>query len=201
MASLSSRDRRALMLLGGALGLFVLLQFDFWLPNAVNAPSSSNSVNAVEERLLLAQVKARRKPMADAEFEAASKELAALEVRLLTAKTAALAQAEMREIVGNLLTAEGIPMRSSQFGAVRLESDDFAQVPLIVSFTCQIEKLVNLMAAISNAAQLLSTRQIKISAERGETKAIRVEMTVCGYLPASRTPELVKKTSLTGARL
>lgn len=198
--SLSSRDRRALMLLGGALLVFALLQSDFLLPaGGGGSAATSASIDAVEERLLLAQVQARQTPLADAEFEAVSKTLATLEIGLLRAETAALAQAEMREIVGELLNAEGIPMRSSQFGAVRLEGDSYAQVPLIVSFSCGIEKLVNLMAGIANAPQLLSTRQIKVSAERGQTKTIRVEMTVSGYLPVSRTPELVK-TSLSGAR-
>jgi hypothetical protein len=113
-------------------------------------------------------------------------------------QAAALAQAEMRELVGNLLADEQITMQSTQFGAVRLEGDAFAQVPLVVNFSCAIEKFVNLMAAIANAPRTLSTRQIRISPEQGETKAVRVQLTVAGYLPVSRTPELVKKTGTAG---
>jgi hypothetical protein len=98
-----------------------------------------------------------------------------------------------------LLTAEQITMQSSQFGAVRLEQETFAQVPLVVNFTCAIEQFVNLMAAVANAPQALSTRQIRINPGSTDTKTVRVQLTVSGYLPASRTPELVRKTQAGGA--
>lgn len=198
LASLSQRDRRALTLLGGALVLFLLLQFDFWLPSG-GAIASGDSIEAAEERFLLARARARQKPLVDAEFGAASQVESQMEQRLLAAQNAALAQAEMRELVGNLLTDEQIAMQSSQFGPVRLEGGAFAQVPLVVSFSCAIEKFVNLMASIANAPRVLSTRQIRITPEKNDTKTVRVQLTVAGYLPASRTPELVKKAGTGGA--
>jgi hypothetical protein len=186
------------MLLGGALILFLLLQFDFWLPSSAR-PGSGATLEAAEQQFQLARARARQKPLADAEFGAASQWEAQMEGRLLKAESAALAQAEMREIVGNLLTAEQIAMQSSQFGAVRLEEETFAQVPLLVNFTCAIEQFVNLMAAIANAPQTLSTRQIRINPGSPDTKTVRIQLTVSGYLPVSRTPELAKKTQLGGA--
>ena len=196
-ASLSQRDRRALMLLGGALVLFLVLQFGSWLPSS-GGTESGESIEAAEQRFQVARARARQKPLVDAEFGAASQVESQMEQRLLAAQTAALAQAEMRELVGNLLAGEQITMQSTQFGAVRLEGDAFAQVPLVVNFNCGIEKFVNLMAAIANAPRTLSTRQIRISPEQGETKAVRVQLTVAGYLPVSRTPELVKTTGTAG---
>lgn len=197
LASLSQRDRRAVMFLGGALILFLLLQFD-WLPSG-GATVSGESVEAAEQQFLLARTRARQKPLVDAEFGAASQVESQMEQRLLAAENAALAQAEMRELVGNLLTAEQITMQSSQFGPVRLEGGAFAQVPLVVNFSCAIEKFVNLMAAIANAPRAISTRQIRVTSERNETKTVRVQLTVSGYLPVSRTPDLVKKAGAGGA--
>jgi hypothetical protein len=197
LSSLGERDRRALMLLGGALILFLLLQFDFWLPSGAR-PGSGATVDAAEQQFLLARARARQKPLVDAEFGAASQWESQMEGRLLKAQSAALAQAEMREIVGSLLAAEQITMQSTQFGAVRLEQETFAQVPLVVNFTCAIEQFVNLMAAVANAPQALSTRQIRINPGSADTKTVRVQLTVSGYLPASRTPDLVKKTQLGG---
>jgi hypothetical protein len=197
LASLSQRDRRALMLLGGALVLFLALQFGSWLPSS-EGTQSGESIEAAEQRFQMARARARQKPLVDAEFGAASQVESQMEQRLLAAQAAALAQAEMRELVGNLLADEQITMQSTQFGAVRLEGDAFAQVPLVVNFSCAIEKFVNLMAAIANAPRTLSTRQIRISPEQGDTKAVRVQLTVAGYLPVSRTPELVKKTGTAG---
>ncbi len=197
-ATLSQRDRRALLFLGGAAILFLILQFDFWLPSGETAVSGE-SIEAAEQQFLLARARARQKPLVDAEYGAASQVESQMEQRLLAAQTAALAQAEMRELVGNLLTEEQITMQSTQFGPVRLEGDAFAQVPLVVTFSCAIEKFVNLMAGIANAPRTLSTRQIRITPERGETKSVRVQLTVAGYLPVSRTPELVKQGGAGGA--
>lgn len=202
MASgLQSRDRRALLFLVVALVLVALLQLDFFAPGGGNSPVSALSIEAVEERLLLAQVKARQAPLADSKQQAARTELAAAEAQLLKSETSALAQAEMREIVGDLLKAEGIAMSSSQFGTVELEGEHYTQVPLLVDFSCRIEQFVNLMAAIANAPQLLATRRIQVSPADSSTKSIQARLAVAGFLPASRTPELQKKTARQGVGL
>lgn len=191
-AAISTRDRRALMLLAGAAALFALLQFDVILPGGAGAMTAA-PVSAVEEQLLTAQVAARQRPLTEAELKAAQATLENAEKRLLNSETAALASAEMREIVGKILEAEGIKMDSSQFGRAELEGDHYAQIPLVVRFNCAIEQVVNLMAAIANAGPLLTTRQIRITPSKSEAKTIAVQMTVAGYLPVARTPELVKK--------
>jgi len=191
-AAMSTRDRRALIILGGAVALFALLQFDVVLPGGAGALTAA-PVNAVEEQLLTAQVASRQRPLTQAELKAAQATLANAEKRLLTSDTAALASAEMREIAGKILEAEGIKMDSSQFGRAELEGDYYAQVPLVVHFNCAIEQVVNLMAAIANAGPLLTTREVRISPSKSETKTVAVRMTIAGYLPVARTPELVKK--------
>jgi Tfp pilus assembly protein PilO len=195
---LKSRDRRALLLLLTALGIAALLQLDIFEPGA-SSSASAGSVEAAEQRLLLAQVKARKLPLAEAELDAAQRQLDLLEQGLLKSESAALAQAEMRTLVGDLLAAEGINMESSQFGAVQLDGEDYAQVPLNVNFQCGIEQFVNLMAAVADAPELLSTRRIRITPENHATKSVRVQLTVAGLLPVARTPELKPKTAAAGA--
>jgi Tfp pilus assembly protein PilO len=191
-AAMSTRDRRALMLLGGAVVLFALLQFDVIMPGGAGTMTAA-PVAAVEEQLLTAQVAARQRPLTDVELKAAQATLENAEKRLLLSETAALASAEMREIVGKILEAEGIKMDASQFGRAELEGDHYTQIPLVVRFNCAIEQVVNLMAAIGNAGPLLTTRQVRINPSKSETKTVAVQITVAGYLPVSRTPELVKK--------
>jgi hypothetical protein len=120
---------------------------------------------------------------------------------LLKSETAALAQAEMQQLVGDLLAAEGISMESSQFGTVQLDGEDYAQVPLNVNFECGIEQFVNLMAAVANAPELLASRRIRITPEDAATKSVRVQLTVAGLLPAGRTPELQRKAAGSGGGL
>jgi Tfp pilus assembly protein PilO len=191
---LKSRDRRALVLLLAALGIAALLQLDIFTPGAVSS-ASAGSLEAAEQRLLLAQVRARKLPLAEAELDAAQRQLDVLEQGLLKSESAALAQAEMRTLVGDLLAAEGITMESSQFGAVQLDGEDYAQVPLNVNFQCGIEQFVNLLAAVANAPELLSTRRIRMTPENHATKSVRVQLTVAGLLPVARTPELKPKTA------
>lgn len=189
----SGRDRRALLFLGIAFVLFLLLQTDWILPAPDATASTSGSIEAERNKLLLAQTQLRQEPLLSAEYRSLQSIEESLEERLLESETAALAQAEMRERVGELLEGAGISMRASRFTNVEAEGEDFAQVPLIVDFTCDITRFVNLLADIANAQELLSTREIKVSSANPKTKAVRVELTVSGYLPITRTPELIKK--------
>jgi Tfp pilus assembly protein PilO len=197
---MQSRDRRALLLLIGALVLAALFQFDFFAAGS-GSGAPVGSIEAAEQRLLLAQVRARQLPLAEAELDAVERQLAVLEQGLLKSETAALAQAEMQQLVGDLLAAEGISMESSQFGTVQLDGEDYAQVPLNVNFECGIEQFVNLMAAIANAPELLASRRIRITPEDAATKSVRVQLTVAGLLPAGRTPELQRKAAGLGGGL
>ncbi len=190
----SDRDRRALMFLGIAFVLFLLLQTDWILPAPNATASMPGSIEAEQNKLLLAQTQVRQEPLLSAEYRSLRSLEESLEDRLLESETAALAQAEMRERVGQLLEAAGISMRASRFTNVKAEGEDFAQVPLIVDFTCDITRFVNLLADIANAQELLSTREIKVSSANPKTKAVRVELTVSGYLPIARTPELIEKS-------
>ena len=190
----SDRDRRALLFLGIAFVLFLLLQTDWILPAPGASASDLGSVESEQNKLLLAQTQVRQEPLLSAEYRSLKSLEESLEDRLLESETAALAQAEMRERVGELLEGAGISMRASRFANVEAEGEDFAQVPLIVDFTCDVTRFVNLLADIANAQEILSTREIKVSSANPKTKAVRVELTISGYLPITSTPELIKKS-------
>ena len=189
---IQSRDRRALMILLTAGALFAVMQLDFFFPST-GSPLVGGSIEGAQERFLDAQVQARQKPLVGAESQEAAKALAEFESGLLQAESAELAKAEMRQVVGNLLVAEGITMRASRFGNVELEQDYFAQVPLTVDFDCRVEQFVNWMTTLSNSERLLTTRRIVLRPTKTETKAVRAQVTVSGYLPVSRTPELMER--------
>lgn len=192
---MSDRDKRALRWLAGAVVLFLLLQLDVFAPSTGggSTPGSSSSIAALEEELKVAQARARQKPISDAELAAAQRRLDVREQRLLTSPDAALAQAEMQQIVGELLVAEGIVMKGSRFVSAALEGEDYARIAVAVNFSCGIEQLVNLMASISNAERLLTPRDLRVRPDNKGIKSVRVELTVAGYLPLDRAPELAPK--------
>ncbi len=197
MKQLSDREKWMLLLL-----IPVVLGVGFWQIGLWSSKSGSTltggSLDALEQRFLLARDQASQKPLSDAEYAAVEAALEKVEGRLLASETSALAQAEMQSLLGDLLKGEGIVMRNSRFGTVALEGEHYAQVPLTVDFTCAIEQFVNLSAAIASAPKLLTTRSIRVNEDNADTKAVRVQMTVAGYLPVERTPELVKKNETTG---
>jgi hypothetical protein len=132
---MNERDQRALKILGGALALFAILQLDIFQPAAGGVGSSGTAeIEALEQRLAVAQLEARQRPLFDADLTAALAELDRLEGGLLQSADAALAQAEMRTLVGDLLQTEGVAMQGSRFGTVELEEKDYARVPLVVDF-------------------------------------------------------------------
>ena len=197
MRQLSDREKWMLLLL-----IPILLAVGFWQVGLWSSQSGSTltggSIDALEQRFLLARDQANQKPLSDAEYAAVEAALEKVEGRLLASESSALAQAEMQSLLGDLLKGEGIVMKNSRFGTVALEGEHYAQVPLTVEFSCAIEQFVNLTAAVASAPKLLTTRSIRVNQDNADTKAVRVQMIVAGYLPVARTPELVKKNDRTG---
>ncbi len=196
MAAMSERDRRALLLLGAALVVFLVLQFGV-LPRGGAGPESSTPVGVLEKRLARLQQVERQKPRAAAAAEAASRDLAETEKGLLKAATPAQASAEMQQLLRDLLRGQGMNMQSSEFGAIRPAGEDYAQVPLTVNFNCGIEQWINFMAALRNSPQVLSTLEVHLSSSDLRNKTVQVRMIVAGYIPAS----LVKAPAVAGASL
>jgi hypothetical protein len=184
MDSLSQRDRRALLLLGAALAIFLVLQFGV-LPRTEGGVVSSTPPDLLEKRLLRLQQVAQQKPRAAAEAQTAGRELAAMEQGLLKAATPALASAQMQQILKELLTSQGINLQASEFGTVKAVGEDYAQVPLTVIFTCSVDQWINWMAAMRNAPQLLSTLEMRLLQKDQAKKTLEVRMVVAGYIPAS----------------
>ena len=63
---------------------------------------------------------------------------------------------------------------------------------MTVRFTCLIEQLVNLLAALANEPELLSTNQIQINGGTDKNKVIQVRLTLSGVV--SKKLALEKKT-------
>ncbi len=187
MTRLSERDKKALLMLGGALPLALVVLL--WPASRTEAvmPSSA-SVTTLEKRLRRLQEVAQQKPRASAEAEAAVKALAETEKGLLKAKTPPLASAEMQQLMQEMLRAQGITMQGSEFGTPKAAGEDYAQVPLTVMFSCAIEQWINLMSALRNAPQVLSTLDVRLTPGDQKNKLMQVRMVVAGYIPASLLP-------------
>ncbi len=184
MGSLSKRDRRALLLLGAATVVFLLLQYGV-LPRASGEAVSGAPPEVTEKRLLRLQQVARQRPRLAAEADAAARELKEVEKGLLRAATAAQASAEVLQTVKSLLGAQGVSLQSSEFQAIKPAGPDYAQVPLAATFTCGIDQWINFMTALRNAEQVLSTVDVRLSQNDAKSKTLLARVVVAGYIPAS----------------
>ena len=184
MTPLSRRDKKALLILGVVVLLTLLLQFGLPIGQE-RAVVSSSSLDRAEKRVWRLQEVARQKPRAAAEAEGAARALAETEKGLLKAATPALASAEMQQLMKDLLRGQGINMQSSEFGVVKAVGDSYAQAPLTVVFACGIDQWINLMAALRNAPQVISTLDLRIAPGDMKTKSLHVRMIVAGYIPAA----------------
>ena len=192
---MTERDKKALIGLGIAVVLFLLLQTDAPWPGPGGGTEGAASVEAAEQKLRLTRARIGRGPLVQAEAKSSKKALEEREKGLLASQNAALAKAEMRQIVEELLRSEGIAMQNARFAAVEREGDYYAVVPLVVTFRCRIEQWVNWMAAVGNAPRLLATRHIHIDSASKDAKGVTARVTVAGFLPVSRTPELTRDES------
>lgn len=189
--TVTTRDKRALIILGVTLVLFMLLQSDLFFPTGFSSESvNSESLEGIERQFRLTRARAGRVPLVQAQAKTVQENLERMEKGLLASQNVALAQAEMRQILERSLQAEDIVMANARFVSAESKNDHYAAVPITVNFSCRIEQLVNWVAAVGNASQLLSTIKIRIDSPNSDSKTVRVTATVAGFLPVSRAPEL-----------
>lgn len=177
---LSERDKRALRVLAAAVALVAAWQIGAVVP-ATSRGSTEPSIEALEQRYLLARERFARQPAKRREARQLAQSVERLENRLLRSSTPALAQAEIRTLVSELLHSEGIDLERSSFEAAGSDAP-YVAIPLGLEFTCSIEQFIGFMVALSNAPPILATRDLEIAAARPEAKSIRVQLTVEGYL-------------------
>jgi hypothetical protein len=199
--SLGDRDKRALMLLGGAVviaGVFAAATGMFSSPSATAeaVPSSSTLTIPDAERTLAAMRRSvARTPGKTEILKKAEAELAAREKGLIQADTANQAQAQLLETVSQLARTEGIEIRNKEFVAPRSYGDNYAEIVVTLTFECRIEQLVNMMAALSSRPELIATNDLKMSAANAKQKTVTVRLGVSGLVSRKLLPERTGPTA------
>lgn len=193
MSSLSSRDRRALLLLA-LVGLPLLAWYFLTGQEEPTAPVNAAAtlpLPVLEKRLVTLRQQAALNPAKQEVREALQKELDEREKLLLTADTAQQVQADLLARVRGVLELQDPPMRAAQseLGPISRVGDDYGEVAVSVGFGCTIEQLVNVMADVAALEPLVATRQLNVlSADRAK-KTINVRLTVTALMPVSLAPQ------------
>lgn len=190
--NLTDRDKRALLLLGVAVILMLVVRF--WLDRRSAAPvvAPAGSLEAAEQRLVNVRKLAAQAPVRRKQIEALTAELTEWEKGLITAETAQQAQAQILQILRRLASAQEpkIDFRSEEIGPVRTPGKErhYAEALVTVSFVAGIEQLVNLLADLTAQPEALGTEEISISAANPKDKTMAVRLTVAGLVPPRLAP-------------
>jgi len=153
MRTLEPREKKALVALGVALGLtVVVLAYEFWpASSAVVADASPQSVPQMEQRLARVREIAASVPAKQEILKKVTADLATREKGLIRAETAQQAQAQVITILRGLGASEAPPIeiRATELGAITTFGDNYGAVNVSIQVECRIEQLLNFLAALA----------------------------------------------------
>jgi len=188
--NLTSRDRRALLLLGAALAVILIVRVALTGNRESGAAAgTAESIPATEKRLERMRQIAATVPAKEELLKQAQSELAAREKGVMKADTAAQAQAQLVSLVQTVAKANGIDSQGVERMEAKPLSKDYGVVTIEVAFTCGIEQLVNLLASLADQPQILSTSEIRVNGGTDKKKNIQVRLAITGLVPRKLLPE------------
>ena len=193
--TLSTRDKRAVALLGAALVIAGLV-YRFGSPDrtsAVVAPVG-NPVTIAETRLARLREVAATVSAKEGILKQVSSDLALREKGMLNAETAAQAQAQLLQLMRQLGAAESpaVDIRGTELNAIRPLGDSYGEASVSVQIDCRIDQLVNLMAGLQAQPELVATREMRVLSSNAKEKTVSVRLTVSGVVPKRLVPEKAK---------
>jgi hypothetical protein len=195
--TMSGRDRRALVILGGAL---VLGGFIYWLSNSSPSTSSSSasvtaapseSIDRAQRRLATLRRQAATLSGKEAVLKQVSVELGEREKGLIPGDTAEEAQAQLLQVVRRVAKAQTPPIEMSQveLGRPRTYGTAYGEVSVSITLTCRIDELVNFLAALGAQPELASTEEIRFGASHPKQKTMPIRLTVTGLVARRLIPQ------------
>ena len=189
--TLGQRDRRALMALGAAAIVCVVLWLVLPADRQPALVGAVDSIPAAAKRLSKVRELAATLPAEDRSQKAAAAQLAAREKGMLQADTPAQAQAQLVQIMRRLGAAQEPPidMRSTEVGKTQPLGDSYGEVTIPVSFTCRIDQLVNLLADVTAQPELLAAGGLRITPGNDKEKTVNVRLTLSAVAPRRLVPE------------
>lgn len=190
--SFGTLDRKTAILWISGVAVILILRFFVLADRSPAAVPASESVPMAEKRLQRLRQIAATVPGKEALLKQASVELDTREKGMLKAETSAQAQAQLQELLHKVGAINGIDIRGLEDMRVKPFDNDYGEASVTVRFTCLIEQLVNLLAALANEPELLSTNQIQITGGPDKKKTIQVRLTLSGVV--SKKLALEKKS-------
>jgi hypothetical protein len=182
-------DRKTAILWISGVAVILILRFFVLADRSQAVVAASESVPMAEKRLERLRQIAATVPGKEALMKQASGELESREKGMLKADTSAQAQAQLQDLLHKVGAANGIDIRGVEEARVKPFGNDYGEAAVTVRFSCLIEQLVNLLAALANQPELLSTSEIQITGSADKNKVIQVRLTLSGVVSRKLTLE------------
>jgi hypothetical protein len=188
--SLTTRDRRALILLGTGLLTVLVLRFGVYGERQAAVVAASDSIPLAEKRLARVRQAAAGVPGKQSLLKNLEAEAALREKGIIQAPTAQQAQAHLLETIRRVGKGEGIDVRGGEFPELLPLGNEYGEASVSVNFDCRIDQLVNFLAALTKEPELLATNEVRIGSDRDrqKEKSLSVRLTLAGVVPRVLVP-------------
>jgi len=188
---LQGRDKRALLLLGGAGAAWLLMWVLLPRRGESVAVGAAMPVPQAEQRLARLRQLAAGVPGREELLKQVTAELASREQGVIQAETAAQALAQLLGVVRHAATAQTPPLdiKSAELGQVARLGEDYGEIQIAVNFESRIEELLNLLAELTRQPEIVATREIRIVTANPKEKTLNVRLAVAAVVPRRLVPE------------
>ena len=180
--SFGTLDRKTAILWISGVAVILFLRFFVLADRSPAVVAVSESAPMAEKRLARLRQIAATVPGKEVLMKQAAAELESREKGMLKAETGAQAQAQLQELLHAVGSGNGIDIRGVEEANVKPLGSDYGQVTVTVRFTCLIEQLVNLLSALANEPELLSTNDIQITGGPDKNKMIQMRLSLSGVV-------------------
>jgi hypothetical protein len=153
--------------------------------------AATNNIPLAERRLARLRQVSAAVPGRQQILDQVQGELLIREAGLISAETAAQAQAKLAEILQRIGRAQSPPLdfRGVENGPVRALGDHYGEVLLSLSFEGGIEQVINLLADITAQKELIATSEIRFGQAHPKQKTVPVRLTVSGVVRRELVPQ------------
>jgi hypothetical protein len=197
--TIGERDKRALMILGGALVVWL----GIWLTGSSSSSKAAviapvDTVERAEKRLTELRKTVATVDGKEAALKQATAQLTEREKGLIQADTAAQAKEKLLQIIRKVAVTQVPPLdiRPQDLGAPKLFGDAYGEVNVTVAMDCRIDSVVNFLASLTEQPELIATSEVRLGAANAKTKIMPVRLTISGIVPRHLVASQVRKDGL-----
>ena len=190
--NIRERDRRAILLLGGAAIIYAALSFGVF-PAFDSLKETSSRVSEKEDQLKKYRRAVIRKGNYTQLLEQARKNMAEAETRFIRGDNPTLASVELQSIVEQAAKKVGLDLNQRTVSPARKKDDSFNEITMTLALEATPSQIFGLRAEIRNApkfvivrnAQIAPTQVLTEAPKKGDfMKTIRANLTIGALIPA-----------------